>query len=781
MSFAFEAQIGRAALQRFVRTLHAADGMLHRGTHYRDGRLFDYVLGCPEIRLLESAGDTAVELRTRICTRSRPIGDAAAAGQTAVVDAPLRCVFRLPPGDPAPVDGKRIMQVDVSLPKLPPGAVVATDLKFRAVLNAVMPAIVSRYSPRVAPIPPLVVGGQGIVSVARKVLRGGRDDAILALGFNTQAGGDGSRSLGAIYLEHDWTVRIPQDRFIAALGERLRTAMPMPYRISRRCSMTSPFGGGACWNWETVSLREATVGILGDAISVAGTIFVRNSGELVPDATVNFVAMLGVSLTPAGTIATNVRSVTVALREWYANVANFFSGNSFRTTIEQAIRDAMEAQAGRAAAMFVGLEAIQTLAAFGGAVALPLELQPRSVKLSPLGLTMSGDLLAREERREPEAAFRAIKVGPQQFLLNARESWAPGGQIVRYEWKDPQRTDPPVVSSGSAARYVEQHTVDLRIRDHLGAFLQGTRPVARMCLTVTDDQGVSATTCRELDTDPLTLTVDTSELHHVAMRGIGVPSTVFVSARRPWGEGPTPIEATDAADWMRAGADLYEHLVVFTQWRGDAAITLRAAESDAKDKGVVRLISASGWKHEGRLDAHGRLRFSVPLRDAIAGARPVSIARDVLYGTVTSGNRTGGRLILWLTTVEDRRQLLATVKKAQPAGMGAIDASRAAASPQEPGAGAGTPDPVRVPLSRAGWSIDRALLRRRMALRRVQAGAGPVELRRGLAGPDTPKEFEAEFERLGIMLRAIAKQAPELNVAAATFLKNRADAPAAPS
>jgi len=766
VSFTFEAQISRAALQRFVRTLHASSSMPHKGTHYHDRTLYDYVIGCPEIRLLDGAGTTRVEMRTRICARGRPIGDAAAVGETAVADAPLQCVFSLPQGDPAPVDGKRILKVDISLGQLPAGSVVAPNPKFRDVFRTVLPLAVSSYSPRVAPIPPLALGSRRVVSIATRVLRGGTDDAILALGFNTQAGGDRSSALAAIYLENDWTVRIPADRFIGALGDGLRVAMPMPYRISRTCTMTA---FGACWNWQTVSLREATVGILGDAISVAGTIFVRNSGELVPDVTVEFLALLGVSLTPAGSVAVNVRTVTVGLREWYAQLANFVAGNSFRTAIERAVRDAMEAQAGRAASLFFGPEAIQTLATFGGSASLPIELVPRSVKLSPLGLTLSGELVAPEARREPEAAFKAIKVGPQQFLLNARESWAPGGQIVRYEWKDPQRTDPPVVSSGTAARYVEQHTVNVGIRDHLGAFLQGTRPAAHMCLTVTDDQGVSATTCQELVTDPITLTVDMTDVHQVAAGGLKVPRTLFVSHKGRWGEGPLPADAApDAADWLRASADLYEQLMVFSEWRASTPIVLRGALTEAQDRGVVRLMSASGWKYEGRLDRYGRLRVELPLSDDLAGARRVSIARDVVYGEVTVGGRTGGRLILWLTTLQDRRQLLATLQKAQPAAPGVPRPA------EQPGAAATTIEPRTLPPSRAGWTVDRGALRRDRVLRRLQSGATPVELRRGLTSGSTPKELEEEFERLTGLLRAIAKQTPEaakeLEVAISLFV-----------
>lgn len=483
-------QLSETALRRLLRGQHAAGALLQRGIRYEGGWRYDCVVNAPEVSLQVQPGTPlGVRLGLRLLVHRRPAADASSVGESCVLDAELPVEIKVGDGeDPEPIDPDTRLYLDFG--DAAPGDAIlypagdAADAAWKLVRG-----IARELSPQSVKLPALVLDGQPVRSLcARSMHFSG--ERYISVGLNVRPSSTGnSGDLVVGYAQRDWAIAISPSYFLSRLRAALRARLPLPYQLSRRCTVPAPWPFSGCWNHETARLRSLTVDLAPFGVQLHGRIHVRNTGELIPDLHVTFDVHIFLSIDNQGDLRVDVGAVIVNLNAWFADVLDFVSGGFFKNKISEAIREAIQTNVGGSLTGLITPAQLSALVSLGSPSSLEIELKPRSMSVTTQGVVVHGDLSVSPQFRAPEANLSAVSAGDRRFVFYAVESIAPGSTIQQYRWKHADGT--VEVFSGTSARFVTEK-----------AF--GAIPAVEVrdtCLRVTDDRGQVAETC----IPPLTL------------------------------------------------------------------------------------------------------------------------------------------------------------------------------------------------------------------------------------------------------------------------------------
>ena len=455
-------EVSHDALQRALSAMHAAGSLRHQETAIVADRLVDLSIGCHELAdtMQEGAAATA-QVRVPVIAWVRRLDDLLDPGTSAsaTVLATVTCYFI---GDRA---GGLSLVTDWT--RTAPDAIVV-DAPDAATARVVRAALLDWTRAG--------AGGRFVLSGSPEQLAGITD---AQLSFVAAAGGTRCRLTGMTsnaevaagppptLEEGDWSLGVQAEvlerSIVLELGDQLG-GTPRPYG-SDEVTIGDQFSLTAF----DADLRDGGILFTGSGRSITG-----------PSISARF--SVDVSLAPAanGRLTANVESIDVTVNEWYAQVADFFSGGAIKRLIVSTLTRAFQSDSAGLGTLLQNRTA-RSIASLGTTARVGLTLHQNGGLVQRNGATVWGELSTRA-RRLPIASLAAVVIDGGRVRLDATGSWAPGGEItsIGFTFGDGQSvqlagTDRALVVVHDYA--AGSYTARVIVTDDLGQTAEGTRAV----------------------------------------------------------------------------------------------------------------------------------------------------------------------------------------------------------------------------------------------------------------------------------------------------------------
>lgn len=393
-----------AGVASLAREIHAHGAVVTRVSLPHEGWTVTATLGVPTLRPGDGEGTFVIE-REALCVAT-PSDDAAAPAVTAVLVVTVDCAatFSVPRGvgtldaqltySPRPVGTVRLLTpLPASSAAIVTGALLAWATRERTDVWSL----------------PLTGPLAGASTVAARFAPSGH----VQLGIDTE--GKGARRLPDPRSPWDWTLALSRTVVAAQVADALRAALgglPRPLGTDGRVAVPGT---------PDVYLHSLELG-LGAGEAVLRGVAYRDA---VPLVTANFAMRLSVALADDGDVAVAVEGIDVDVVEWYAKIADFFSGGA----IVDAVRAGLEAGLGRLGGG-VGLldaDVLTRIVAAGTSGVASVRAVPQHVWIEQGALVVGGSI-----ERSPQAPLpRPVAVGDR---LDGTLSETPGADATVVRW-----------------------------------------------------------------------------------------------------------------------------------------------------------------------------------------------------------------------------------------------------------------------------------------------------------------------------------------------------------
>jgi hypothetical protein len=562
-------EIAAPALERAARAMHQAGNLSHGAVHIHNGSRFEFGFGAPRLELDASSHQDARArciARTRVICRTQPADDPYAAVESAVVSLALRGRFELPAGDPALIDLDSAIAIDWS-------ETTASDVVVHSgsptVVVAIRDALLDMTVSSAAAL--FAIGhlrDAGVTSMALVVVPGAAEPPALGIGLNL-TGTAGVRAAVPYLLTQDWVAAIDAEviggQILAALAQRLGGTLPPPHGPSpvlvdesTICAFQTPFG---CAHAQQRTYLDALI----VELTTAGVRFradVRRETDsfFAPPISASWDATVALGVSPHGSLSATLGVSTVHLNEWYAVIANLLTANRLELAVRDGVQQALDAGLGaNDPAGMLGV-LVNQLATAGRTANAALSPRPTSVESRSEALLVHGVIDHGLPAPAPVARLVAVATPtPGELLLTAGASWAPGDDVVAYDWEFGDGTTSS--SAGTNASFAAEHT-----------YPPGSYSV---CVEVIDSQGRSARHC--ISVQPGRLAIE-----HL------------------------PDGTVSNSPWQACVTD-----------RRHLALTFEVTSCDSRLPGVTVTASGNGWQTSAVTDARGRATLTLDPAHAI--------------------------------------------------------------------------------------------------------------------------------------------------------------------
>jgi hypothetical protein len=352
----------------------------------------------------------------------------------------------------------------------------------------------------------------------------------ISLGIRLSAESASRAGLGIHFTVHDWALALSSEFITARIADVLRTRLgptlppplgPAPVVLAEQqvCVLPAPWPLQGCVQQATqrVFLDVLTVTFTQQGILLTGAVRQVTDAWFVPVVSASWSTLLTLSLGAQGALAISFSDPQVQVSEWYAVVANAISGGAIANLVRDGIANALTS--GNNAQITASLgEFVREAVSAGRVIGANLQLAPTSVEHRAGGVIVHGNVLVNSTLPSPVAFFREIPGRvPGTLIFNAAESWAPGAEILEYQWTfgDGQSAS----FTGAQRKIAVEHTYAagrytccLTIRDSLGRTAQHCVAVSPGMLDLkhVPDGGVPWQFCETAGFQQLTFSVASS-------------------------------------------------------------------------------------------------------------------------------------------------------------------------------------------------------------------------------------------------------------------------------
>lgn len=497
-------QVREGVVDQIFRAMHRAGPVQHTYARAYAGKHVTLQIASPDVTFVTAAGpdQRARALATsRVYYHARDLADARDPGTGAVADVTIRATLWLTSGDPAPVTPDTELAAEWIETARNDITVHAASA---AVEDEVKDALLSfiRDQNRRFPLPALGSGSTTVGSIAFRFLPGAAGPApILTVGMNVGNVVKGQKAgLQQVFVQQEWALALSdtfvlqsiRDGLLQRLGSLPPPNGPAPVTISDRtvCTFPTPFGC-ADHSRQRVFLDTFDVALESGRIVFSGGVRVATDAWYVPDVSATFRAEATLAVGANQTLSVSVSPPTVSVQGWFADVIDFLSSNA----LEDAVRDGVQSalQSGVAQGGLTSLFSTDTLtqlASLGSTASLQITPTATSVEIRSEAILIHGTVAVQNPSAAPSAAFVVLPgTSPTRRILHAGQSWAPGGRLTQFRWDFGDQHSETTL--GDNVRFVAEHD-----------YAPG---VYRACLTVTDNLGRTAQTCRTMRVRDLTL------------------------------------------------------------------------------------------------------------------------------------------------------------------------------------------------------------------------------------------------------------------------------------
>lgn len=478
-------QIKKSAFAPIFQAQHCAGISYHKNVRQFRGKRVDLVINSPKISLSTTSNGVRASAKYRVFYHSRLWSDDDDLGTGAVADVNVRALVQLSTGNPGLLSPQSSLIVkssettrgDITVY----GVTIEVENEVKDALMAFLPDVVGTSN-----IPLIGSVDRRIGYLGFRFL----SPTVLAVGMNVGNTIKGSLAgLQTVFVRKDWGLAFSADYMLNEIHNSIRSQFdnapppPLgdsPVQLYNQCTIRV---GNSCWNHQIAKLMRLDVSIESGAIVFSGRIKVRNTGLLIPDFNVEFTVKATVYIGANQSLQVSVGEPKVDIKEWYADVINWVLGGQIKNIARNGVRSIAQSFQGEVCSFFSS-QMLSELASVGSMDRLEIIPIARTVEILPEAMIIHGDLSVADTDAPPIADFVQIPVEGDTFrwVLDAGDSWAPGGTITEYRWDFPDRTE---VTQQTNARFVTEY----RYRP------LGVLEPPEICLTVTDNKFRSATTC----------------------------------------------------------------------------------------------------------------------------------------------------------------------------------------------------------------------------------------------------------------------------------------------
>ncbi|MCK5609186.1 hypothetical protein KAR91_45350, partial [Candidatus Pacearchaeota archaeon] len=476
-------QVTEETIQRVVQARYKVGIINHKYIrNYYDKRV-NLVINSPQVILTTSTGsDQLAVVTSRVFYNSRALNDNKDVGRDAVADVSVRANFKLSSGDPGLLNPDTRLIVDFSETQKDDIVVHDAPNDLKNEVKDVLLEFIGNGGGSF-PIPPIRSSSYRVGSLAFR-FNANTNKRFIVVGMNIGDTIKGFKDgLTAEFVQNDWSLALSDKYFLSKLRDRLRQSFPLPYKITRKCTGRSPFTDN-CLNWMTVKMTSLNINLYGGKIKIDGKFDINNSFLL--DTNASFEAFVTLSVGANQSFEVFIDEINVSMEDWWADAANFLSGNQFKKQIRDGIMSALQSVSAGSVTNFFTSEILASLGLISRR-SLEIELQAMHITIRPDAVIIHGNLITPQLDTPPIAAITVIEVteAPLHKILHAGESWAPNGTITNYHWEH---------SDGTSETYYDRYAKF--VIDHVY-----NNKDWHTCLTVTDNLG-RKTKIRKPDIQP---------------------------------------------------------------------------------------------------------------------------------------------------------------------------------------------------------------------------------------------------------------------------------------
>jgi hypothetical protein len=527
-------QLRQGAINRLFAAMHRSGSIDHRSTHVFHGKRIEVQIARPMVSLVPSLppdGRPRALLRARVHFHSRALDDPTDRGVSASADVAVRATVWLPAGNPGMVDERS--QIAIRWDETTPSDISVQGVggpQAAEVGDAILDFL-RRGGVRLGvPLPGGPAGGTA--SLGLKFIPGSDGEPVATIGLDLGGSARGSvAGIQQVFSGSDWALAFSRDYVLGSVRAAVQRSfgrLPAPLGASpvliadeRVCTLSAPIVGCIDYGQQQVVLEWLEIGLALGGVVVTGRVTQRNTAWYVPPVTASFTINLTVRFDQsARKLVVTADRPAVQIQQWYAQVFDFLSNRAMESAIREGVEEALlSGLGGDGLTSLFSSAVLQGLVTLGGSANVPVEAVVSAVETRPEGIVIHGSVQVLQMSAAPQANLRAYPSGrsPGGRLFHAGGSWAPGGEVVAYEWSfgDGQTA----VSSGASISFTTEH-------EYRAA---GTY---QACVTVADADGRRATRC--VVVRPQTLRLE----HRITERSTRLPA--------PWrvcvGEGPVECE-----------------------------------------------------------------------------------------------------------------------------------------------------------------------------------------------------------------------------------------------
>lgn len=493
-------QVNESTIDRLLKSQHCAGVMGHFHVRIHGGKRISLQVGRPRLTLLtELQPDqrARAELMLRIHANSRSESNNAEKGSGAVADVSIRAVISfLDDADPVVLGTETsVLLVDWSETREEDITVYGADHETRQEIKCALFGFISDVGPVRVGIPAVSLSSGTIGSGSFRFLEDSSGGSpVVTIGLNVGSQVKGARAgLQQAVVQNDWALALSSQFVLnsikAAMRQQLGDRLPPPHGsgpvvISEEmvCLLETPVGCASS-AMQSVFLDSFDVQLQTGAIVFAGSLRQTTDSIFVPDVTASFEASATVTVGQNQTLEIDLADPAIELQEWYAQIADFFSGASIQETVRDGVRDAISsAAAGNELTSIFSSALLREISRLGINVDIEMTSEAVAIEIREDAIVVHGQLLTPSSCASPSAGF-AVLAGEESsthMIFDGASSWAPGGNIIQYHWDFGDGATE--ATSGTQLRIAADHHY--------------TSGVYSACLTVMDDRGITDTFCQ---------------------------------------------------------------------------------------------------------------------------------------------------------------------------------------------------------------------------------------------------------------------------------------------
>ncbi len=491
--FDYVLEVQQQVISSIVQAMHRENVFRHRYMRYHNGKAVELQIGAPTVSLDSGAyPENRAWVTSRVYYHSRPINNPSDIGINAVADVRAAASFALSTGNPGLLTREAALISDWSNTAIDIVTVYGATSDVENEVRGAILEFINDDAGGAFTIPPFGDSGGAIGSVGFRFLNSG--SPVLTVGLNSTSQVKGSTSeLTQVFVQQDFALAISGDYLMGMIISAIRSSfggnLPPPNGpnsvevwVGKVCTISTPFG---CWAHATqhVILDALNIALAQGQISVSGRVTIHTDAWYVPEVIADFTLPITLSVGADQSIQVNVGEATVSLEEWWAQIANFLSGNNLASAIATGVQSAVQSGSQGQFSTILSPDALGRLGSLGSTTLIQVNPVANAVEIRTDGIIIHGSVNIGNRFGGLQVSFADILVPgfPNRHLLHAGNSWAPGSIIDTYSWDfgDGQTA----VFSGQNAQFVAQHDYS---------------PSANCnpCLSATDAYGSVVTVCK---------------------------------------------------------------------------------------------------------------------------------------------------------------------------------------------------------------------------------------------------------------------------------------------